>query len=104
MTARHFFVATFISVAFAAPYAASSAAAETSVSVTSTAESRKPVQAHGEAKPRLKPGEAQGFNPQPDPPGSVRPSSPGETRGFNPQPDPPGKTNVSPPSDSAVAH
>lgn len=35
----------------------------------------------------IDPGEAVGFNPQPDPPGIVRP---GEAVGFNPQPDPPG--------------
>jgi len=37
----------------------------------------------------MKPGEAKGFNPQPDPPG--KPMNPGAAKGFNPQPDPPGK-------------
>lgn len=36
-----------------------------------------------------KPGEAEGFNPQPDPPRIKGTVSPGEAEGFNPQPDPP---------------
>ncbi|HYE28030.1 MAG TPA: dihydrolipoamide acetyltransferase family protein [Allosphingosinicella sp.] len=36
-----------------------------------------------------KPGEAEGFNPQPDPPRVNGAVSPGEAEGFNPQPDPP---------------
>jgi 2-oxoisovalerate dehydrogenase E2 component (dihydrolipoyl transacylase) len=35
------------------------------------------------------PGEAKGFNPQPDPPRVKGVVSPGEAEGFNPQPDPP---------------
>ncbi len=35
------------------------------------------------------PGEAKGFNPQPDPPRVKGRVSPGEAEGFNPQPDPP---------------
>jgi len=35
------------------------------------------------------PGEAKGFNPQPDPPRVKGVVSPGEAQGFNPQPDPP---------------
>ncbi|HYD37673.1 MAG TPA: dihydrolipoamide acetyltransferase family protein [Allosphingosinicella sp.] len=35
------------------------------------------------------PGEAEGFNPQPDPPRVQGAVSPGEAEGFNPQPDPP---------------
>lgn len=53
------------------------------------------------------PGAAQGFNPQPDPPGKVgsvkpgemqalnpQPLPPGAAQGFNPQPDPPGKVGA----------
>jgi len=36
-----------------------------------------------------KPGEAEGFNPQPDPPRVKGVVTPGEAEGFNPQPDPP---------------
>jgi hypothetical protein len=39
---------------------------------------------------RVKPGEAQGFNPQPDIPGISGRVKPGEAQGFNPQPDIPG--------------
>jgi hypothetical protein len=40
---------------------------------------------------KVKPGEAQGFNPQPEPPGKAKLLlKPGEAQGFNPQPDPPG--------------
>jgi hypothetical protein len=44
----------------------------------------------------VQPGQAQGFNPQPEPPGkqaqnSMKPVAPGEAVGFNPQPEPPGK-------------
>jgi 2-oxoisovalerate dehydrogenase E2 component (dihydrolipoyl transacylase) len=37
----------------------------------------------------VNPGEAKGFNPQPDPPRVKGVVSPGEAEGFNPQPDPP---------------
>ncbi|HET9639074.1 MAG TPA: dihydrolipoamide acetyltransferase family protein [Allosphingosinicella sp.] len=37
----------------------------------------------------VNPGEAKGFNPQPDPPRVKGVVSPGEAQGFNPQPDPP---------------
>ncbi|MGZ8286759.1 MAG: dihydrolipoamide acetyltransferase family protein [Allosphingosinicella sp.] len=37
----------------------------------------------------VNPGEAKGFNPQPDPPRVKGIVSPGEAEGFNPQPDPP---------------
>jgi 2-oxoisovalerate dehydrogenase E2 component (dihydrolipoyl transacylase) len=37
----------------------------------------------------VNPGEAKGFNPQPDPPRVKGVVSPGEAKGFNPQPDPP---------------
>ena len=42
------------------------------------------------------PGEEEGFNPQPEPPGresetSRAPTAPGEEVGFNPQPEPPGQ-------------
>src|SRR5688572_27069738 len=37
----------------------------------------------------VNPGEAKGFNPQPDPPRVKGRVSPGEAEGFNPQPDPP---------------
>lgn len=43
---------------------------------------------------KVKPGEAQGFVPQPEPPGDKLRShrlKPGEAQGFNPQPEPPGK-------------
>lgn len=45
---------------------------------------------------KAKPGEAQGFNPQPEPPGDVAKLkssgqvNPGEAQGFIPQPEPPG--------------
>jgi 2-oxoisovalerate dehydrogenase E2 component (dihydrolipoyl transacylase) len=42
------------------------------------------------AKP-LSPGEAEGFNPQPDPPKVKGIVSPGDLVGLNPQPEPPGK-------------
>jgi 2-oxoisovalerate dehydrogenase E2 component (dihydrolipoyl transacylase) len=47
----------------------------------------KAAAAGGGAAPR--PGEAEGFNPQPDPPRVKGVVSPGEAEGFNPQPDPP---------------
>ena len=37
----------------------------------------------------VNPGQAKGFNPQPDPPRVKGIVSPGEAEGFNPQPDPP---------------
>lgn len=42
-----------------------------------------------EAGAPVSPGEAKGFNPQPDPPRVKGVVSPGEAQGFNPQPDPP---------------
>jgi 2-oxoisovalerate dehydrogenase E2 component (dihydrolipoyl transacylase) len=53
--------------------------------------------------PRVKgvvsPGEAEGFNPQPDPPRVKGAVSPGEAEGFNPQPDPPRIKGVVSPGD-----
>ena len=48
------------------------------------------------APAQVKPGQAQGFNPQPEPPGdkSARGKvKPGQAQGFNPQPEPPGDKN-----------
>lgn len=45
------------------------------------------------APTQVMPGQAQGFNPQPEPPGdkSARGKvKPGQAQGFNPQPEPPG--------------
>jgi 2-oxoisovalerate dehydrogenase E2 component (dihydrolipoyl transacylase) len=40
------------------------------------------------------PGEAEGFNPQPDPPKDKGMVSPGDLVGLNPQPEPPGKDRL----------
>lgn len=72
---------------------------------------RKIVQAHRQrqmlrhqyqqASGYTNPGEAQGFNPQPDPPAQPgatqsQPLNPGEAQGFNPQPDPPARPRFQP--------
>lgn len=50
----------------------------------------------------VKPGEAKGFNPQPEPPGKVKNRvKPGEAAGFNPQPEPPGDAGQFAPAKAA---
>ena len=49
----------------------------------------------------VKPGQAQGFNPQPEPPGDKSAHAlvkPGQAQGFNPQPEPPGDKNPGAPA------
>ncbi|MBI1889793.1 MAG: hypothetical protein HYS18_04035 [Burkholderiales bacterium] len=55
----------------------------------------EPAEAQKQADKKLekksKPGEINGFNPQPEPPGDKSGKrNPGAAQGFNPQPDPPG--------------
>ncbi len=64
--------------------------AEITVALSST----RPVGNGTMTNQAVKPGEAQGFIPQPEPPGkqaSGKYVKPGEAQGFIPQPEPPGK-------------